>query len=93
MTECIPGSTDEQLPAHILSLLTPYSPTYRSTACEAAGQLAQLIADLNFEGNHGMVSPDLFEQIGQWRRTMHQRCRLTNKFTGIACTCTCHETS
>lgn len=87
---CTPGSTDEQLPAHILSLLTPYPLTYLSTACEAAGHLAQAHSDLVFKGGYNTAHPDLAAQLLQWRRTMHSRCRLNNKFTGIDCSCFCH---
>lgn len=94
MTGCIPGSTDEQLPAHILDLLSPYSLTYRSTACEAAGQLARLHGDLYFRSQHTdkpLPDPYLLGQLNSWRKTMHNRCRLTNKFTGVPCACACHH--
>lgn len=88
---CVPGSTDEQLPAHILALLTPYPLTYLSTACETARLLAQAHGDLyvrNKANPSGVAN--LLVQIMQWRMTMHNRCRLNHKFVGRLCICSCH---
>ncbi|MFI2349729.1 hypothetical protein ACH492_22280 [Streptomyces sp. NPDC019443] len=76
-----PGSTREQLPADLLALLPPRS--YLSTACETARLL---------EGA-AIAHPDRATELRAWRDRMHQRCRLSHKFTGRPCACPCHTTT
>jgi len=86
---CTPGSTDEQLPAHMLDLLqVGCSMTYLSTACEAAQQLTYAQASIVAHDTHITI---ISQQAGVWSETMHNRCRLTNKFTGVPCSCSCHH--
>ena len=73
-----PGSTAEQLPADVLALLAHR--TYLSTACETARLLDGAIIR-----NAGRAD------LPGWRDRMHQRCRLTHKFTGAPCSCHCHR--
>jgi hypothetical protein len=74
-----PGSTREQLPDHLLTLIQPHLPNYLSTAC-STGQL--LNCDLD--------QPHASEREA-WAERMHQRCRLNHKFTGQLCCCDCHQ--
>lgn len=90
---CTPGSKDEQLPAHVLVLLSHLPLTYLSTACEVAGQLDRVANGLSFRGLPLTDHDSAAVQLDVWSRTMHVRCRLTNKFTGVACTCGCHPRS
>lgn len=73
-----PGSTREQLPDNILALLAHR--TYLSTACETARLLDGAI----------IRNPERADLPG-WRDRMHARCRLSQKFTGSACSCHCHK--
>lgn len=76
-----PGSTEEQLPAHILLLTVPRP--YLSTACETAHALES--AMVRHSENH--------PELELWRDRMHSRCRLNNKFTGLLCACPHHTNS
>jgi hypothetical protein len=73
-----PGSTEEQLPAHILMLTVPRP--YISTACETAHSLESAM----------VRHPDHRTELELWRDRMHGRCRLNNKFTGLLCSCPHH---
>lgn len=73
-----PGSTCEQLPAHLLALIDV--PSYASTACEAAASLATAARA------HAVRR----DQLDQWAGRLHARCRTNNKFTGAPCRCGCH---
>jgi len=67
--------------------------TYLSTACEVGGQLANIEEDFDFHGLP-LSDPDAaMVQLSVWIPAMHNRCRLTNKFTGAACSCSCHQES
>lgn len=73
-----PGSTQEQLPDDVLALLAKR--TYLSTACETARLLDGAI----------ICYPERDDLPGH-RDRMHERCRLSNKFTGCPCDCPCHR--
>lgn len=73
-----PGDTWEQLPDDVLTLIRIQP--YTSTAC----QTAQAVTDAT------PTRSDLADYLGMWRDGLHARCRLNNKFTGVACDCGCH---
>lgn len=73
-----PGSTRDQLPAHILNLIA--TTPYLSTACQTASSLSAATT----------AHPDRADELRQWRDRMHQRCRLNHKYTGQRCVCRCH---
>ena len=73
-----PGDRREQLPDHLLDLIG--TPAYLSTACEAAALLARQMP----KNVHQRV------ELGDHADRLHARCRLQNKFTGVACRCHCH---
>jgi hypothetical protein len=75
-----PGDRREQLPDHLLALID--TPSYLSTACEAASLLARQMPA------HTLRRVEL----GDHADRLHTRCRLQNKFTGVACRCHCHGT-
>ncbi|MEW1754124.1 hypothetical protein [Streptomyces angustmyceticus] len=50
-------------------------PPYLSTACDTALR----------------VEPADVPDATGWARRLHARCRLSNKFTGAPCPCTCHD--
>lgn len=68
-----PGDTREQLPDHILALLT--IPDYESTACEMARLLTNAIT----------FHPEDADELTAWAGRMRRRCRENNKFTGRMC--------
>ena len=70
-----PGSTREQLPTHLLTLIT--LPPYLSTACQTADALA-VTAELRHP---------LYAELRAHAERLHARCRLNNKFTGVLCAC------
>jgi hypothetical protein len=74
-----PGSTEEQLPDHILGMIVPRP--YFSTACETARALQSA----------AVRHPDHVDELSSWKKKMHDRCRLNNKFTGVLCACNCHQ--
>lgn len=74
-----PGSTEEQLPDHILNLIVRRP--YISTACETARALHSA----------RIRHPEYSTELGLWFDRMHERCRLNNKFTGMLCACGCHN--
>lgn len=74
-----PGDRREQLPNHLLAAID--IPTYTSTACEAAGLAADAIPG----------RPDLADELAATAERLHLRCRLQNKYTGVACGCDCHQ--
>jgi hypothetical protein len=73
-----PGSTEKQLPKHILALIVPRP--YISTACETAEAIESAM----------IRYPDQAAELGQWRDRMHSECRINNKFTGRLCACPHH---
>lgn len=77
-----PGDRREQLPDAVLALL-PAKP-YLSTACDTAQQLEQAPAPTPTSSG---VIPD----VPRYAERMHARCRLQHKFTGVPCSCPCHE--
>ncbi|MCF3101457.1 hypothetical protein IPZ58_07665 [Streptomyces roseoverticillatus] len=77
LTEAPHVSALEQLPPRILALLD--LPPYLSTACETAAACARASQE------HLLMVPSLLA------RHLHERCRLTHKFTGQPCTCPCHQ--
>lgn len=74
-----PGSTEEQLPDDVLTLIDP--PPYLSTACETAQLLEQAVAEY----------PERQAGLEEWARRMHVRCRINHKFTGRLCSCDHHQ--
>lgn len=76
-----PGDRREQLPDQLLALID--IPDYLSTACEAATLLARQMP----KRTHRRV------ELGEHSDRLHARCRLQNKFTGVACRCDCHTTT
>lgn len=74
-----PGDRREQLPDHLLDAID--IPPYTSTACQTADLLAEAIP--------GRL--DLAGELGEQADRLHTRCRLQNKFTGVACRCGCHD--
>lgn len=68
-----PGSTVEQLPAHVLALIT--LPSYTSTACELAELLTAAIP----------AHPQHAGELAHWVAWLRDRCRANNKFTGVLC--------
>jgi len=74
-----PGSTEKQLPDHILELIVRRY--YLSTACETAEALERAIVRYR----------DHEAELMMWRDRMHAECRLNNKFTGVLCDCECHH--
>jgi len=73
-----PGSRREQLPAEVLALLPPRP--YLSTACDTAWLLDAA----------RLQHPDR-DDLAEHAHRMHDRCRLTHKFTGAPCVCGCHH--
>jgi len=77
-----PGDRREQLPDAILALL-PAKP-YLSTACDTAQQLEQAPAPIP-------TSSGAIPNVPWYAERMHARCRLQHKFTGMPCSCPCHQ--
>lgn len=75
-----PGSTQEQLPAHILAAIDDQLSVYVSTACSTASscQAAR------------RTHPGIADVLLQYAIGLHDRCRRNQKFTGQLCRCGCH---
>ncbi|MFH9072706.1 hypothetical protein [Streptomyces alboflavus] len=69
-----PGDTREQLPTHLLDLITPEP--YESTACQTARLLDDAIRQ----------HPGQAAELTMWRDRLYARCRINHKFTGELCT-------
>lgn len=74
-----PGSTEEQIPDEILTLIVRRP--YISTACETARALESAM----------IRHPEHHAELQLWRDRMHSRCRINNKFTGVLCACPHHS--
>jgi hypothetical protein len=72
-----PGPASEQLPDEVLALLSPR--IYLSTACETARRV-----------DAATIRHPERADLPDWVERLHNRCRLTHKYTGTACYCRCH---
>jgi hypothetical protein len=73
-----PTPASDRLPDDVLALLLLRS--YLSTACETA-RVVDAATIRHPENPH----------LPAWVEHLHRRCPITQKFTGVACHCTCHS--